>query len=244
MEVPFVYRIHEEPDPEKIRKLETFIRNFGFGIKVRNDEVHPRELQSLLERTEGTPQEALISRLTLRSMQRAKYSTECAGHFGLACRFYCHFTSPIRRYPDLQIHRIIKESLHHKLKHERIEHYEDILGDVAAHSSSRERLADEAERETDKLKKAQYMQKHIGDVYTGVISGVTNWGIYVELSNTVEGLVHISGLVGDYFYYNEDNYELTGERTHKRYVLGQTVNVRVNAVDMELRAVDFVLEEP
>ena len=243
LETPFVYRIHEEPDPEKIRKLEMFIRNFGFGIKVRNDEVHPRELQGLLERIEGSPQEALISRLTLRSMQRAKYSIECAGHFGLACRYYCHFTSPIRRYPDLQIHRIIKESLHHKLKHERIEHYEDILGDVASHSSSRERLADEAERETDKLKKAQYMQKHIGEVFTGVISGVTNWGIYVELPNTVEGLVHISKIEGDYFYYNEDSYELTGERTHKRYVLGQTVNVRVNAVDMDLRAVDFVLDE-
>ena len=243
MKIPFVYRIHEEPDPEKIRKLETFIRNFGFGIKVRNDEVHPRELQGLLERIEGTPQEALISRLTLRSMQRAKYSTACAGHFGLACRYYCHFTSPIRRYPDLQIHRIIKESLHHKLKHERIEHYEDILDDVAAHSGSRERLAEEAERETDKLKKAQYMQKHIGDVFTGVISGVTNWGIYVELPNTVEGLIHVSKLEGDYYYYNEDSYELVGERTNKRYVLGQTVNVRVNSVDMDLRAVDFVINE-
>ena len=241
MDIPFVYRIHEEPDPEKIRKLEMFIRNFGFGIKVRNDEVHPRELQGLLERIEGSPQEALISRLTLRAMQRAKYSTTCAGHFGLACRYYCHFTSPIRRYPDLQIHRIIKESLHGKLKHERIGHYDDILDDVAALSSSRERLADEAERETDKLKKAQYMQRHIGDVFTGVISGVTNWGIYVELPNTVEGLIHISKIDGDYYYYNEDSYELTGEKTHKRYVLGQTINVRVNAVDMDLRSVDFVL---
>lgn len=240
MGLPFVYRIHEEPDPEKIRKLEVFIRNFGYGIKVRNDEVHPRELQQLLKRIEDTPQEALISRLTLRAMQRAKYSTECTGHFGLACRYYCHFTSPIRRYPDLQIHRIIKESLHHKLKESRIEHYEAILPEVAGRSGSRERLADEAERETDKLKKAEYMQRHIGDVYTGVISGVTGWGIYVELPNTVEGLIHISKLEGDYFYYNEDNYELVGERTHRRYVLGQTMDVRVNAVDMELRAVDFV----
>ena len=240
MGLPFVYRIHEEPDPEKIRKLEVFIRNFGYGIKVRNDEVHPRELQQLLKRIEDTPQEALISRLTLRAMQRAKYSTECTGHFGLACRYYCHFTSPIRRYPDLQIHRIIKESLHHKLKDSRIEHYEAVLPEVARRSGSRERLADEAERETDKLKKAEYMQRHIGDVYTGVISGVTGWGIYVELPNTVEGLIHISKLEGDYFYYNEDNYELVGERTHRRYVLGQTMDVRVNAVDMELRAVDFV----
>ncbi len=240
--IPFVYRVHEDPDPEKIRKLETFIRNFGYGIKVRNDEVHPRELQKLLERIAGTPQESLISSLTLRSMQRAAYSTDCKGHFGLACRYYCHFTSPIRRYPDLQIHRIIKESLHGKIKNSRLEHYDKILPEVAKHSSSRERLADEAERETDKLKKAEYMADHIGDVYPGVISGVTGWGIYVELANTVEGLVHISKLEGDYYYYNEDSCELVGERTGKRYVLGQTVRIRVIGVDMSIRAVDFVLE--
>lgn len=241
-ELPFVYRVHEEPDPEKIRKLEMFIKNFGYGIKVRNDEVHPGELQKLLERIAGTPQETLISSLTLRSMQRAAYSTECKGHFGLACRYYCHFTSPIRRYPDLQIHRIIKENIHGKLKGQRLAHYDKILDDVAKHSGLRERLADEAERETDKLKKAEYMSNHIGEVYTGVISSVTGWGIYVELSNTVEGLVHISKMEGDYYYFNEDNYELVGERTGRRYVLGQTVKVRVNAVDMSLRAVDFVLE--
>ncbi len=242
-EIPFVYRIHEDPDPEKIRKLEAFIRNFGYGIKVKNDEVHPRELQKLLERIDGTPQESLISSLTLRSMQRASYSTECRGHFGLACRYYCHFTSPIRRYPDLQIHRIIKESLHGKIKGSRLEHYDKILTEVAKHSSSRERLADEAERETDKLKKAEYMADHIGDIYTGVISGVTGWGIYVELPNTVEGLIHVSRLEGDYFYYNEDGMELVGERTGKKYVLGQAVKVRVIGVDMTIRAVDFELAE-
>ncbi|HCM91953.1 MAG TPA: ribonuclease R [Lachnospiraceae bacterium] len=242
-EIPFVYRIHEDPDPEKIRKLEAFIRNFGYGIKVKNDEVHPRELQKLLERIDGTPQESLISSLTLRSMQRASYSTECRGHFGLACRYYCHFTSPIRRYPDLQIHRIIKESLHGKIKGSRLEHYDKILTEVAKHSSSRERLADEAERETDKLKKAEYMADHIGDIYTGVISGVTGWGIYVELPNTVEGLIHVSRLEGDYFYYNEDGMELVGERTGKKYVLGQMVIVRVIGVDMTIRAVDFELAE-
>jgi ribonuclease R len=239
--VPFVYRIHEDPDPEKIRKLEAFIHNFGYGIKVKNDEVHPRELQKLLERIDGTPQESLISSLTLRSMQRASYSTECRGHFGLACRYYCHFTSPIRRYPDLQIHRIIKESLHGKMKNARLEHYDKILPEIAKHSSSRERLADEAERETDKLKKAEYMADHIGDVYTGVISGVTGWGIYVELPNTVEGLVHVSRLEGDYFYFNEDGLELVGERTGQKYVLGQAVKIRVIGVDMTIRAVDFEL---
>ena len=240
-EIPFIYRIHEDPDPEKIRKLEAFIRNFGYGIKVRNDEIDPGEIQKLLDRITGTPQESLISSITLRSMQRAVYSTDCRGHFGLACRYYCHFTSPIRRYPDLQIHRIIKETLHGKFKATRHEHYDKILSEVAKHSSSRERLADEAERETDKLKKAEYMADHIGDVYTGVISGVTGWGIYVELANTVEGLVHISKIDDDYYYYNEEGYELVGERTGRRYVLGQPVKVRVNSVDMALRAVDFVL---
>ncbi|MCR4807245.1 MAG: ribonuclease R [Lachnospiraceae bacterium] len=242
-EIPFVYRIHEDPDPDKIRKLETFIKNFGYGIKVRNDEVRPVELQKLLEKIAGSPEESLISTLTLRSMQRAVYSTECKGHFGLACRYYCHFTSPIRRYPDLIIHRIIKESIHGNLKGKRIEHYDKILPDVARRSSSRERLADEAERETDKLKKAEYMADHLGEAYRGVISGVTNWGIYVELPNTVEGLVHISKIDSDYYYFNEDACELVGERTGRRFVLGQSVSVRVSGVDLGIRAVDFELDE-
>lgn len=240
--IPFVYRIHENPEQDKIGKLELFIRNFGYNLKVKKDEVHPGEIQKLLEKIKGTPQEALISSLALRSMQRARYSTECAGHFGLACRYYCHFTSPIRRYPDLQIHRIIKESLHGKLKDERIAHYNKILNDVAKRSSSRERLAEEAERETDKLKKVEYMQEHLGEVFEGVISGVTAWGIYVELPNTVEGLVHISKIEGDYFIFDENKYELRGERTNRRYVLGQNVRVRVSSVDMALRVVDFVLD--
>lgn len=240
-ELPFIYRVHEKPDPEKIHKLEIFIRKFGYSIKVKNDEVHPKELKKLLERIKDTPQEALISSITLRSMQRAKYSTDCLGHYGLSCKYYCHFTSPIRRYPDLQIHRIIKESLHGKLKDERILHYHKILDEVAARSSSRERLADEAERETDKLKKAEYMQECIGEEFEGVISGVTNWGIYVGLPNTIEGLVHISKIEGDYYDYDEDNYELTGKSTGSRYTLGQRVRVRVSDVDLSLRAVDFVL---
>lgn len=240
-ELPFVYRTHENPDPEKIKKLAAFIRNFGYGIKIKDEEIHPKELQKLLVKIGDMPEEALISRLTLRSMQRAKYSTECSGHFGLACNYYCHFTSPIRRYPDLQIHRIIKENLRGRLKEERIEHYEKILPEVAKQSSTRERIADEAERETEKLKKAEYMQNRIGEVFTGVISGITNWGIYVELPNTVEGLVHISKLTGDFYRYNENTYELVGDATGIKYTLGQTVDVRVNGVDLALRAVDFVL---
>ena len=238
-ELPFVYRIHEDPETEKIEKLAAYIRNFGFDIKVKNDKVHPKEIQKLLKKTEGTPQEALVARLALRSMQRAKYSTSCLGHFGLASKYYCHFTSPIRRYPDLQIHRIIKECLHGKLKTSRAEHYHKILPEVAMRSSSRERLAEEVERETDKLKKAQYMSRHIGEEFSGVISGVTEWGIYVELPNTVEGLVHISKLSDDYFTYDEDVCELIGKRTGRRYVLGQKVDVRVSGVDMGIRAVDF-----
>jgi len=242
-EMPFVYRSHEKPDIDKIRKLSTFIHNFGYGIKLKDEEVHPKELQKLLSKIADTPEEALISRLTLRSMQRAKYTTECQGHYGLACQYYCHFTSPIRRYPDLQIHRIIKESIKGKLRQDRIEHYEKILPEVASQSSIRERIADEAEREVDKLKMAEYMADHIGEIYEGVISGVTNWGIYVELPNTVEGLVHISKIQGDYFVYKEDSYELFGEATGRKFSLGQKIAVCVNAVDMTVRTVDFILAD-
>ena len=242
-EAPFVYRIHEKPDMDKIKKLSTFIRNFGYGIKLKDDGIHPKELQKLLAGIEDTPEESLISRLTLRSMQKAKYSPCCEGHFGLALKYYCHFTSPIRRYPDLQIHRIIKESLRGRLDEKRIEHYNRILPDVCHQSSTTERIADDVEREVDKLKKAEYMQDHIGDVYEGVISGVTNWGIYVELPNTVEGLVHVSKIEGDYFSYNEDTYELVGHSTGRRYALGTKVRVICNMVDIATRAVDFVLAD-
>ena len=190
MEAPFVYRTHDYPDPEKILKLGTFINNFGYHIKIKSGdkEIHPKEIQKLLGKIEGSSEEALISRLTLRSMKKAQYTTECTGHFGLACQYYCHFTSPIRRYPDLQIHRIIKEQLQGKLSESRREHYEGILPQVARHSSEMERRADEAERETEKLKKVQYMEKKIGQIFEGVISGITTWGIYVELPDTVEAV--------------------------------------------------------
>ena len=242
-ELPFVYRTHENPDPDRMKKLSTFINNFGYSIRFREDEVHPKELQKLLERLEGTPEETLISRLTLRSMKQAKYTTECTGHFGLAARYYCHFTSPIRRYPDLQIHRIIKDSLRGRMNQEKIEHYRKILDEVAKQSSERERRADEAERETIRLKKAEYMSRHLWEEYDGVISGVTGWGLYVELPNTVEGLVHVSSLQGDYFEYNENAYEIVGKRTGKTYRLGQTVRVQVVKADRMTRTVDFELAE-
>ena len=240
-EVPFVYRTHENPDEEKIKKLSTFINNFGYTLHIGSDEVHPKELQKLLSKIEGTEEEPLISRLTLRSMKQAKYTTECTGHFGLATNYYCHFTSPIRRYPDLQIHRIIKDCLRGRMNAKKAEHYEKILPEVVKHASEMERRADEAERETDKLKKVQYMKERLGQEFTGVISGVTSWGFYVELPNTIEGLVHVTALEGDYFQFSEETYELIGEHTNIHYKLGQTVTVIAVDVDEVMRTIDFKL---
>ena len=243
LELPFIYRTHDNPDPEKIAKLATFVRNFGYSIKSRQEELHPKELQKLLAKIEDTPEEALISRLALRSMKQAKYTIDCTGHFGLACQYYCHFTSPIRRYPDLQIHRIIKEQLRGRMNENRIQHYNEILPEVAKNSSEMERRADEAERETDKLKKAEYMEEHIGEIYEGVISSITNWGIYVELPNTIEGMIHVSTLPGDYFYYDEAAYEMAGQSTGKRYKLGEKLTVQVNDVDKIARTIDFIVAD-
>ena len=248
-EIPFLYRTHETPDAEKIEKLCTFINNFGYHMKklgksnskISGEEVHPKEIQKLLDKIAGTPEEAMISRLTLRSMKRAQYSASCSGHFGLACQFYSHFTSPIRRYPDLQIHRIIKEQLRGRLRPERLEHYKGILPEVAKHTSDTERRADEAERETDKLKKVEYMESRIGNEYEGVISGITKWGIYVELPNTVEGMIHVSKLPGDYYYYREETYEMVGESTGKVYKLGDVLKIRVTGTDKFQKSIDFAL---
>lgn len=239
-ELPFVYRTHENPDPEKIMKLGTFLYNFGYSLKMKKDEIHPKEIQKLIAKVAGTPEEAMISRLALRSMKQAKYTTECTGHFGLACQFYCHFTSPIRRYPDLQIHRIIKEQFRGRLKENRVEHYRAILPKVAKECSSLERRADEAERETEKLKKVEYMENHIGETYEGIISGVTSWGLYVELPNTVEGMIPVGKLTGDFFCYDENAYEMTGQHTGKSYKLGQKIKIQVERADRFDRTIDFV----
>ena len=239
MELPFLYRTHETPDEERIQKLRVFIRNFGYNVKLSNDEVHPKELQKLLENISGTDEELLISRLTLRSMKQAKYTTTCDGHFGLAAKYYTHFTSPIRRYPDLQIHRIIKENLQGKLNDKRIQHYQTILSEVAGQCSRTERRAEEAERETEKMKKAEYMLQFVGEQFTGVISGVSSWGIYVELPNTVEGMVRMSELNDDYYIYDEQNYRMIGEHNHVEYRLGQKLDIVVSSVDPILHTVDF-----
>ena len=240
-ELPFVYRTHEKPDVEKMKKLGAFIRNFGYSIHMNSDEVHPKELQKLLSRIEGSDEEALITRLALRSMKQARYTTVNSGHFGLACDNYCHFTSPIRRYPDLQIHRIIKDNLRGRLDEAKVAHYESILTEVAKHSSEMERRAEEAERETVKLKKVEYMQEHIGEVFEGVISGVMEWGIFVELPNTVEGLVRVTSLNDDYYILMQDAYELVGESSGNSYKLGQKVRVKVKNCDLTMRTIDFVI---
>lgn len=241
-ELPFVYRTHDTPDEEKIRALATFINNFGYSMHVGVNEIHPKEIQKLLSKIIGTPHEALISRLALRSMKRARYTPDNTGHFGLAANYYTHFTSPIRRYPDLQIHRIIKDNLRGRMKEEKIEHYRSILPKVTEHASETERRAEEAERETVKLKKVEYMQERIGEVYKGVISGLTKWGMYVELPNTIEGLVHVVNMTDDHYEYKEGFYEMQGERTGKCYKLGQEVYVRVLGADRLSRTIDFGIE--
>lgn len=243
-EYPFVYRTHENPDPEKVEELLTLLHHQEIQVRKSREEITPKEIQEILESIQGLPNETMISRLTLRTMKQAKYTTECSGHFGLAARYYCHFTSPIRRYPDLQIHRIIRDNLRGRLQREgKTEHYREILEEVARQSSVCERRAQEAERESDKLKKAEYMSYHLGEEFDGIISGVTGYGLYVELSNTVEGLVHVTSLRDDYYEFDQEAYELRGQLTKKNYHLGQKVRVRVADADAMKRTVDFTLAE-
>ena len=243
-EFPFVYRTHDNPDPEKVESLLTLLRNQGITIAKAGEEITPKEIQTIMEKIEGLPNEAQISRLTLRTMKQARYTTQCSGHFGLAARYYCHFTSPIRRYPDLQIHRIIKDNLRGRIHRVgKTEHYQEILDEVARQSSVCERRAEEAERECAKMKKAEYMSYHLGEVFEGIISGVTGWGLYVELPNTVEGLVHVNTLRDDFYVFDQDAYELKGQVSHKVYRLGQKVRVRVEDADAMMKTVDFVIAE-
>ncbi len=242
-ELPFLYRTHESPDLEKIRRLMMLIRNYGYHMNLKQDTVHPKEFQKLLGKIEGTPEETMISRLVLRSMKQAKYTTENLGHFGLAVNYYCHFTSPIRRYPDLQIHRIIKEQLSGQLDDRRQSHYHMILPEVAVSTSANERRADEAEREVEKMKKCEYMSKRIGQRYEGVVSGVTNWGIYVELPNTCEGLIRLQDLYDDFYVFEEQSYCLRGEDTGKVFKLGDRIKIIVKYVDFVAKQIQFIPDE-
>ncbi|MBR1471341.1 MAG: ribonuclease R [Lachnospiraceae bacterium] len=238
---PFLYRIHEDPDADRMEDLLTLLAGFGYHVKRKTGKIRPVDVQALLAGMEGRPEEDLIRTLALRSMKQARYDVECVGHFGLAAKEYTHFTSPIRRYSDLQIHRILKEEMHGKLSKKRVAHYEKLLPAVAKQCSERERRAVDAERDTDKLLMAEYMQGHIGECYTGHISGVTGWGMYVQLPNTVEGMVPIAKMPGDDFDYSEQEYALVGRYTKKRYRLGEQVQITVAAADVVMRTIDFAL---
>nr|WP_330396816.1 ribonuclease R [Anaeromicrobium sediminis] len=240
-ETPFVYRIHEEPDLEKIESFNKFIHNFGYHLKGITNEIHPRSLQDLLGKIDGKKEERIINTLMLRSLKKARYAHTNSGHFGLAATNYCHFTSPIRRYPDLMIHRIIKEFLHGKLDSKRIKALKSIVQEVSDISSEREKVAVEAERETDDLKKAEYMLQFIGQEFEGIISSVVSFGMFIELENTVEGLIRVAEMDDDYYVYDEDNLAFIGERTKKIYRIGDTVRIKVDKVDIERREVDFKL---
>ncbi|MBE6066429.1 MAG: ribonuclease R [Clostridium lundense] len=238
--VPFVYRIHEDPDIEKLTHFNEFAHNLGYVVKM-TQEIHPKSLQGIVEKAKGTREETVINTLLLRSLKKARYAPESVGHFGLAARYYCHFTSPIRRYPDLIIHRIIKEYINGKINDKRMNKLTEEVSVASIQSSEMERLADEAEREVDDLKKAEYMSERIGEVYEGIISSVTAFGMFIELPNTIEGLVHISTLNDDYYIYDEKHLCLIGERTKKKYKLGDAVRIKVDKVDIDAHEIFFEL---
>ena len=240
-ELPFLYRIHGTPDGEKIEGLNRFMGNFGHRLKGDPNEIEPKEIQRLMEDIKDTPEEEMLSRLVLRSMMQAKYDVECEGHFGLALKYYSHFTSPIRRYPDLQIHRILKQHLHGELKKKKLSYYEGALPVIATETSRLERRADETEREVDKLKKVQFIASYVDQEFLGVISGITKWGVYVELPNTVEGMIPIVSLDDDYYDFDEEHYCLVGERTGNTFTLGESIRIIVKKADFETRTIDFEL---
>lgn len=242
LRLPFVYRTHENPDMEKMETVLEMVHQAGIKVKKGKETISPKEVQKILKELEGMECEPFFARLILRSMKQAKYTVEDTGHFGLAAKYYCHFTSPIRRYPDLQIHRIIKETLRGKMTEAKIQHYKGILEEVARQSSAMERRAEEVERETIKMKKAEYMKQHIGEAFEGTVSGVTEWGFYVELDNTVEGLVHVNSLTDDYYTFDKDRYCLVGDMTGRAYRMGQRVKVWVENADENTKTVDFKIE--
>ncbi|UOQ48228.1 ribonuclease R [Gracilibacillus caseinilyticus] len=240
MDVPFIHRIHEDPDPAKLQTFFEFIARFGYVVKGSSNEIHPQALQNVLDEVAGTEEDMIISKLMLRSMKQAKYDPQGIGHFGLATEFYTHFTSPIRRYPDLIVHRLIRTYLiEKKLDQNTRHHWKDKMPDIAKQASLKERAAVDAEREVDDLKKAEYMQDKIGEEYDGVISSVTNFGLFVELPNTVEGLVHVSYLTDDYYHFDERAYAMIGERTGNVFQVGDAITVKVAQVNLDERSVDF-----
>lgn len=245
LQVPFLYRIHENPDQEKLQNFLAFASNFGHVIKGTGDHIHPRALQQLLQDIKGEKEETVISTMMLRSMKQAKYSADSSGHFGLAADYYSHFTSPIRRYPDLVIHRVIREVIENggKLKPKRQDYLNSRMADIAQQSSERERVAVDAERDTDQLKKAEYMLDKVGEEFEGIISSVTSFGMFIELDNTVEGLIRLGMLTDDYYHFDDKQMILLGERTSKIYRIGDAITVRVARVNMEDHTIDFELKD-
>lgn len=240
LDLPFIHRIHEDPDEEKLQKFFEFVGQFGYSVKGTANEIHPQALQQVLDKVRGEQEEMVISKLMLRSMKQAKYDPVSVGHFGLATDFYTHFTSPIRRYPDLIVHRLIRTYLiNQKVDRQTQTYWKEQLPEIAKHTSEKERTAVDAERETDELKKAEYMQNKIGETFDGVISSVTGFGLFVELENTVEGLVHVSDLTDDYYHYDERSYAMIGERTGTVFRIGDAITVKVTNVNIEEHAVDF-----
>ncbi|RWZ54953.1 ribonuclease R [Halobacillus fulvus] len=243
MEVPFIHRIHEDPDEGKLQNFFEFVANMGYVVKGTKDNIHPQALQKVLEEVKGTQEDMIISKLMLRSMQQAKYDPQSLGHFGLATDFYTHFTSPIRRYPDLIVHRLIRTYLvEDKLDYKTRKHWKDQMPEIARHSSEMERAAVDAERETDDLKKAEFMQDKVGEQFDGVISSITSFGMFVELPNTVEGLVHVSTLTDDYYHFQEKQFAMIGERTGNVFRIGDEVTIRVTNVNLDERVVDFEID--
>ncbi|GAA0117217.1 ribonuclease R [Clostridium senegalense] len=242
LNTPFVYRVHEDPDEEKLMNFNEFVYNLGYFIR-NTSEVHPRMLQDILEKVKGKKEEHVVSRLLLRSMMKAKYSPECLGHFGLAAKYYCHFTSPIRRYPDLIIHRIIKEYLNGGINDKREKKLRKSVEVASKQASDTEKIAIDAERDVDDLKKAEYMGGKIGEQFDGIVSSVTNFGIFVELPNTVEGLVHITDLKDDYYVFDDKNLQLIGERTKNIYKLGDEVRIVCSRVNLDAHEIFFEIVE-
>lgn len=246
LEAPFIYRVHEVPELEKVSELNKFLYDFGYKIKGNKENIHPKEFSKILEEIKGKPEEKVISTLILRTLKVARYESENKGHFGIASKFYCHFTSPIRRYPDLWIHRIISKYLEkgYEVKEEWKEEYVKIAEKAAQQSSEREKIATKVERDSIDLKKAEYMQDKIGNIYQGIISSVTNFGIFVELENTVEGLIRFENLgENEYFIYDDMHKHLIGERTNKIYKLGDEIKVEVIESDKQTRKIAFAKVE-
>ena len=241
LNAPFVYRIHEEPDIDKIKDANKFLYNLNLKIKANKDKIHSKAFAMVLDEVKGKEEERVVSNLLLRTLKLARYSDENVGHFGIASKYYCHFTSPIRRYPDLFIHRIISHYLdcEYNVDDEFLEKYKTLATQVAINSSEREKIATKTEREADKIKKAEYMEKHIGEEYEGVVSSITSFGMFVELENTVEGLVGFRDMGNEYFIYDENKKILVGEKTKKTYKIGDIVKIRVKDASKILRQVDF-----